>query len=172
RGVAGRKRGRLARTRVPAQATVLEPYHDRIREAVAGRLSPAAARACHRALAREMEASGHADPDVLAFHFEAAGETSPAADYARRAADRALESLAFEHAARLYALALRLCPEHPDRRRIRVLLADALANGGRGPEAAPHYLEAAREAQGLEAQELRRRATQQLLTSGHIRAGM
>jgi hypothetical protein len=166
------KQERFIRTRVVNQTTLLEPYHDRIREAVVRRLSPSVARSYHASLASELERAGQSDPEALAFHFEAAGESSRAADYARRAADRAIEGLAFDHAAQLYSTVLRVSPPHIDQHHVRVLLADALAHAGRGLDSATHYLEAAEHVRGLEAHELRRRATQQLLTSGHIQTGL
>jgi hypothetical protein len=166
------KQERFVRTRVVADVTMLEPYHDRIREAVVRRLPQAAARGHHGALARELERSGAFDPEALAFHFEAAGDLARAADYALRAGDRAVESLAFDHGASFYSSVLRLHPAHPQQQQVRVRLADALAYSGRGADSATYYLEAADAVQGLEAQDLRRRATQQLLTSGHIQAGL
>jgi hypothetical protein len=166
------KQERFVRTRIGAQATMLEPYHDRIREAVRRRISPSAARSCHGALAAALEQGGQSDPEALACHYEAAGDSARAADFALRAADRAVESLAFEHAARLFMVVLRLRPAHVDLQAVRIRLAEALGDAGRSAESAPYFVEAAAHARGLEAQEMQRRATQQFLTSGHIQAGM
>jgi hypothetical protein len=166
------KAGRFVRTRAVIDGTLLEAYHDRIREAVVHSIPTAAVASYHGALARELEKSGQSDPETLALHFEGAGDAPRAAAYALRAAERASQSLAFEHAARLYALALRLRPDEAGAYRVRVLLGDSLASAGRGAEAAAQYLESAATSQGLEAQELRRRAAQQLLTSGHIPSGL
>jgi hypothetical protein len=166
------KQDRFVRTRVVSGLTMLEAYHDRIREAVVRRIAPDAMAAYHRALAHELERSAQSDPETLALHFEAAGDAARAADYSVRAAERASESLAFEHAARLYASVLRLRPPHLDLHRARILLGDSLASAGRGAEAAAHYLEAAETARGIEAQDLRRRAAEQLLTSGRVERGL
>ncbi|HEY3120008.1 MAG TPA: protein kinase [Vicinamibacteria bacterium] len=166
------KQDRFVRTRVVSGVTMLEAYHDRIREAVVRRIPPATGSAYHGALARELERSAQSDPETLALHFEAAGEPGRAADYAVRAAERASESLAFEHAAQLYGSVLRLRPAQLDLHRVRIRLGDCLASAGRGSEAAAHYLEASESARGVEAQELRRRAAEQLLTSGRIQPGL
>ena len=84
----------------------VEIYHDRIREAVIARLSPAELSARHRELATALETSGKADAEVLAHHFHGASELSKAADYAKRAAKRAVEALAFARGAKLYRDAL------------------------------------------------------------------
>ncbi len=148
-----------------------EPYHDRIREAVAGALDEGRLRERHRSLASVLETSQDADPEMLAVHLEGAGDTSRALKYALLAAERAEAVLAFDRAAGLYKRALSwAAPEQ--QAKLRLLLADALINAGRGAEAAPLLLAVAEERTGAEAFELRRRAAEQLLVSGHIDEGM
>jgi hypothetical protein len=165
---------RLIRTRETQTREEIETYHDRIREAVVAGLSPEHLKAHHRRLALALEASGQADPEWLAMHWKEAEDLDRAAEYAATAARRASETLAFDRAARLYLLALELSQKaDPETRHdLQVDLGDALANAGRGAEAASSYLAAARGARRAEALELQRRAAEQLLLSGHIDQGL
>ncbi|RMH16496.1 MAG: serine/threonine-protein kinase PknK [Acidobacteria bacterium] len=163
----------LLRVRSSREREEIETYHDRIRDTVCRSLAPATLRALHLRLARALEASDRADPETLARHFLDAGETRRAAELAAAAADQASEALAFDRAARLYRIALDLKPPGGEQeRQLRVKLGDALTNAGRGPEAARAYLEAAAGAKAAEVIELRRRAAEQLLISGHIDEGL
>jgi len=164
---------RLVRTHGAKARDVAEAYHDRIREAVAGALTPARARACHARLAGALEASGQADPEVLAVHLEGAGELARAGHFAALAADRAAGALAFERAARLYRLALgwKSPSDATAVRELQIKLGDALVNAGLGASAAEALLAAAEGASSSEALDLRRRAAEQLLGSGYIDRG-
>jgi hypothetical protein len=162
---------RLSRTRVTADREEIETYHDRIRETVVAHLPPDTLRAHHGALALALDTTG-ADPEVLAIHFQGAGDHDRAAHSAAVAADRAADALAFDRAARLYRLSRDLMqPDWAGRHRIEVRLGDALASGGRGHEAAHAYLSAARGMRAAEQLELLRRAAEQLLRSGHLDEG-
>jgi tetratricopeptide (TPR) repeat protein len=165
--------GHLVRTRIAQNRHEIETYHDRIREAVITQLPAALLKTHHGRLAWSWQASGRADAETLASHFHGAGEFQHAAAYAAQAAEEAGHALAFDRAARLYRLALDLLPasaatEHA----LRVKLGDALADAGRGAEAADVYLVAANAAEVDEGLELRRRAADQLLISGHIDEGL
>lgn len=159
-----------SRTDVGAAREEIEPYHDRIREAVLSELSTEAIRACHERIAAALEAAGGADSEVLASHYEAAGRMLSAGRHALVAANEAAAALAFDRAARLYRWALSLAPTSDDGV-VRARLGDALANAGRGAEAADAYLSAARAAPSHEVLELRRKAAEQLLISGHVERG-
>jgi serine/threonine protein kinase/tetratricopeptide (TPR) repeat protein len=165
--------GRLIRSTGRADADEVETYHDRVREAVVSRLLPDQARHHHHSLALVLEASGQADPEVLGVHFLGAELPDRAAGFFVQAADRAAEMLAFEHAASLYrrALAHQSQPSSQEGS-LRARLGDALANAGRGADAARAYLEAVPTASAPEALELQRRAAMQFLISGHIDQGL
>jgi len=157
----------------------IEPYHDRVRETVVAHLDATARAERHRQLARTFEEIGGADPESLAVHWRAAGERERAGRYLVKAAERAERALAFDRAARLYRDALALLPPaDPDARGFRVRLGDALANAGRGGEAAEAYLAAAAsdgvrdELRASEDRDLRRRGAEQLLRSGHFDQGL
>ena len=165
--------GRLIRITGPAELDMIESYHDRVRETVVANLDPTTKEHHHRNLARMLEASGRADPEVLAYHFQVARDNEKAGAYHAAAAAGAAGALAFDRAAKLYQLALELVPaDHADTTRLRINLADALANAGRGYEASRHYLAAADAADVALALDLQRNAATQLLISGHIDLGL
>ncbi|MBC7818484.1 MAG: AAA family ATPase, partial [Planctomycetaceae bacterium] len=184
--------GRLLRGTGLGEQDEIETYHDRIRESVVAHLSAETLQSHHRRFALTLEASGHTDPEVLAVHFQGARDHTRASAYYTVAGDQAAEALAFDHAVKLYRLALDHAGRlglRPDsdlmvgtesqptsdrvpRRLLHKKLADALANAGRGAEAAQHYLSAVNEANADEALELQRRAAEQFLISGHIDEGL
>jgi tetratricopeptide (TPR) repeat protein len=150
----------------------IETYHDRVRETVTAHIDAGRLCDCHAALARVLEARG-ADPEVLAVHLRGAGQTARAGAYAAAAARAATDALAFDRAARLYRLALELIPaDDSSRPPLRVALATAIANAGRGAEAASEFLAAAEQAGPVEAVDLRRRGAEQYLISGHVSQGI
>jgi tetratricopeptide (TPR) repeat protein len=174
RGIAVLRVATLTRTSASFGDERVEPYHDRIREAVFSRLDEADRRQLHGRLADALAAGDAlADPHALLAHLEAAGQTERAAAQAERAAKLASQALAFERAALLYRTALRLGSHDGDGRRpVLVALGDVLAHAGLCFEAAEAFFEAAEGAQVGSRLEYRRRAAEQLLLGGHVDRGL
>jgi tetratricopeptide (TPR) repeat protein len=149
----------------------LEPYHDRVRASVREHLDDAALPEMHKRLALALEQSD-ADPETLSHHFHGAGDALRAAQYADLAAEQAARALAFERAVTLYRLALQLDPDGQATRERQIGLGEALATLGRCGDAALCFLTAAKLARAVESLELQRRASEQLLISGHIDEGL
>ncbi len=151
----------------------IEIYHDRIRETVVAHLPPDRLRWHHERLAQTIAASGTVDPELLAGHYHGAGNRVRAGEYYALGAEQAAEALAFDHAARLYRTALDLLEGPADAERsLGRKLGDALANAGRGAEAAQAYLDAAGAAPAEETLELQRLAMTQFLISGEVERGL
>jgi serine/threonine protein kinase len=162
----------LVRGAGPGEQDEVETYHDRVRETVTTHLPAETIKRHHRALALTLEAAARADPETLAVHFQGSADLSKAGIYYGIAADKAAEALAFDRAAKLYRLAVDLAPQtQAARLPLQTKLADALANAGRGPEAAREYQALAQETDGNERLEMERRAAYQYLISGQLDPG-
>src|SRR5262249_50402795 len=145
----------LIRTTGPRGGDRIEPYHDRIRTVVLGRISADALLTHHERLAQTLEAAERVDAEALAIHWREVGERKRASQYAAVAAGEAEVALAFDRAARLYRLALELQPPEGENSRPLILrLAQALANAGRGREAAEAFSRAIAGANAAETLEL------------------
>lgn len=165
--------GNLVKTAGPHARDVIHFYHDRVREALVAHMDEEAVQACHRELALALETLGSTESKVLAVHWRGAGDNPRAAGYTIKAADDAEQALAFDHAAQLYKVALTLRPaDHKSSRSLRIKLAEALANAGRGTEAGDVYLQAADDATPAEALDLQRLAAEQFLRNGQVEKGM
>lgn len=170
--VAALRSQHLLRTHGPGLDDPVSTYHDKIRESVVAQLAPAALTERHRHLASALERTRRADAEQIARHLDAAGESARAGRYYAQAADEAAGKLAFDRAARLYQRCLELLTlDAGERRTLSMKLADALANAGRGLEAALRYEKAAQGAPIRETFELRRRAAYQFCISGHLDEG-
>jgi len=161
---------RLLRSHGTDSAATVEAYHDRIRDAVTRMLTSDARKATHLALGESFAAAR--DDEGAAVHLAAAGETPRALAFAECAARTATAALAFDRAAQLLSLAIECCADDRDRRRdLTLRRARALADAGRGAEAAPLFLEGARDCAELEAMDLQRRAMEQYLVGGRLDEG-
>lgn len=165
----------LARSGGGRETDLLEPYHNRVRDAVTARLDARSRLDRHQRLAVALESAGMASerPQLLVRHLEAAGQIAKAAELAEESARRAARALAFDRAAELYRTALRLDEACGERGHdLHMALGEALASGGRCVEAAQAYLQAAVDADPASRLECQRRAAQQFLISGHIDRGL
>jgi serine/threonine protein kinase len=163
---------RLVRNGVRDGKEIVEPVHDRFRQAVLARLESTALREYHSRLADALETSPSVDSEAIAVHHIAAGRCERAAWHSERAAEEAAAKMAFDRAVRLFRLTLETNPavgEHA--RRLRTRLAQVLEWSGRGEEAGRAYLEAAADAPPLERAELERAASVGFFSSGHIVEG-
>lgn len=183
--VAALSTARLLRT--GARGTdALETYHDRIRETVCAAITPERARALHVAIGSVLERDPKTPALVLAQHFVEGDVPDKALQFSRAAAEEAARALAFDRAADLFQIAVARAPMVANREggdprtttgaaRIRSelnrSLGDALANAGRGVEAADAYLRAAAD-DDANAVDLERRAATALLVAGHVTRGL
>ncbi|HET7546110.1 MAG TPA: hypothetical protein VFK05_39850, partial [Polyangiaceae bacterium] len=146
----------------------IDCFHSRVASAISARIPAARRREHHRALARALELHHSQDFESMTDHWAGASDRVRAAAYAVQAAERAEDSLAFEHAARLYRRSLDLCPTQSGRVNVETRLAAALGHAGRGRDAADAYLSAASLAPPEQQLELHRHAADQLFRSGYI----
>jgi hypothetical protein len=167
------KASRLARSRGLRDEHLVENHHDRVREIVVQTLDETARRRCHLSLARALETWHESKSELIALQYEGAGELESAGRHWLSAADQAARSLAFDHAAELYARGIAQASlTSIERRALEVRRAEALGHAGNGPAAADAYLAAAATAAQGEALELERRAAEQLLLTGHLDRGL
>ena len=150
----------------------VEMYHDRIREVLAAKVAPDAARRIHDVMARVLIAHGDDDPEALFEHYRAAGHTELAALHAAAAADKASAVLAFDLAVTFYREALALEKDSAQRATRLADLAKALEKAGRPIEAAEAYLDAAQRVRRDDQIERRRKAAELFLVGGRIDQGL
>ncbi|MBV8865342.1 MAG: protein kinase [Acidobacteriaceae bacterium] len=162
----------LARSLGAQQSDEIDTYHDRIRESVVARLAPEERRGYHRELARALEEFGTGDAEKLAFHHEFSGDLTAAARHYLRAADRAIQVVAFDKAAALYRKALDYGSwSSEEAQELRLKLAGSLADAGRGLAAARLYEEASQAAPEAERAQLERRSAFHYCSSGYLDDG-
>jgi tetratricopeptide (TPR) repeat protein len=160
----------LARVAAGSAHSVIEVYHDRVRELVAAGLAEPTLRQLHGGLAQALERATPVPHSRCARHFRLAQQTERAVHHARQAAEAADRELAFDRAAEHYALCLELSTH--DDVEVRRRLANALRNAGRGLDAAEQYLSAANSSTPPASIECRRDAMTELLRCGQIERGL
>lgn len=151
----------------------IEVYHDRIRETIIKKLSKDKLKEYHTNIVTILESTEGIDPEDLIVHFQGAGNYQKAGEYACLAADKAAETLAFDHASKLYRIAIDFQPQEARLANLEEKLGVALANAGRTIEAAQAYLLAAGENnERFKVLKLKQVAAEQLLRGGHIDEGL
>lgn len=111
------------------------------------------------------------DPEEIARHLLAAGDTERGVRFALQGATLAWRALAFDRAARLLEEVIGLERDPARRSTLREQLAEVLANDARGQEAAQAYLAAVEEAEPARADRLLHLGAEQLMRSGQIDRG-
>ena len=174
RAVASLRVATLVRETQRGRHIALEPYHDRVRESVEGRIAAGSRRDLHARIAYALEAAGEPrDPQLLLRNFQLAEVGDRAARYAEEAALRSEAAHAFDQAAELWRIALDAIPREPaGRSRLLLRLGQALVSAGRGADAAKQYLAAAEGVDRATRLECHRNAAEQLVVSGHIGPGI
>lgn len=167
------RRARLVRVTGTGVNEHLDVVHDRVRAAVLARLSAEGGRVLHERIAQALAAEPDPPAEAIATHLAEAGRGDLAVPHAVAAAQRATAAFAFNRAADMYRLALSLMAAGShDAVLLTTKLGDVLSYAGHGADAADAYLAAASWADEPNlAQELRRRAALQLLTSGFFERG-
>jgi serine/threonine protein kinase len=155
----------------------VDVYHERIRQRIQSEVEEGRVREIHDALARALTRQG-ASPELLAVHYEGAGDPARAASLRLEAAQSAMEALAFERAVRLFRAALPIASNASttaERERVACTLeglSHALTLCGRCVEAGHAFAEAARAAPPDRALDLLRRAAEQWLVGGQFPEGL
>ncbi|GDX80963.1 hypothetical protein LBMAG42_27740 [Deltaproteobacteria bacterium] len=159
---------RLLRSVRDARADRVEPYHERVQQAVVAGLSPARRVALHARAAHLLRGAGA--PLRRVRHLVAAGESAEAARCAVDAGRDAQAALAFEQAVSFFRQATELVPSVEACEGLGV----ALRYTGRLAESAEALLRASELAAGDEqrASELRRAAGEAWLHAGDVAAGL
>lgn len=152
----------------------VELFHDKIRETVLAKISPARLTEHCLSLAGRLEsAPNQRDVDFLADLYRRAGNRELAGANYVAAAANAEESFAFYRAIECYQYAIEFLNPSGEREvKLRQGLGDALANSARSSEAAVQYLKAADVADANQRGKLQQLAALRYLTSGHVEQGI
>lgn len=190
------KHGYFLRAVGTADGLKLDTFHDSVRAAVLSSLAPVERRQLHERWLKALSPSesqaanspaSAAEPsadcnsssprnteyEFIAQQLLGVDRRTEAAKFLRLEADQAAASFAFERAIDLYRRAIANHGQRDDvQRAMRAALAESLANTGHSAEAAGEFLVAAEDAPAELALDLRRRAAQRYLTSGHAPEGL
>ena len=172
RGISALVEESLVRRRGRQGSDVVESYHDRIREAVAGSLDEVTSRQLHVRLAQAVEQWDHERTDMLARYWLSADDHDRAKRYVCEAAAEARTKLAFDRAAQLYQTAAELETDDGARAELLRALGECQASNGCAVLAADAYQSAAELSEPSHAARLRHLAAEQLLRGGEIARGL
>ena len=172
RGISVLTEERLITRRGRQGADVVEVYHDRIGEAVAGHLDEATLQRVHYQLAQAVEQWDRERTDMLARYWLSTQDHERAKRYACEAASEALTKLAFDRAAELYQTAIVLETNSEAKIELLQALGTCRANNGHASLAAKAYEQAAALSTTEKAVQLHHLAAEQLLNSGQISQGL
>jgi hypothetical protein len=162
----------LIRRRGRQGTDVVEPYHDRIRDAVVASLDVATLHEVHVELANAVEQWEHERTDMLARYWLSAEDHERAKRYAWEAAVEARGKLAFDRAAQLYESAASLETQDDKKAELLQALGECQASDGRAILAASAFERAAACSGAEQAARLRHLAAEQLLRGGEIAQGL
>ncbi len=157
---------------------LLDLTHDRVRITILAGMSAEQCKALHQRLAATFLEYPRPDVDALARHFAAAGDGERVAEYGRKAAERAESVLAFDRAARHWALLAGVTLEsEPERWRLLKRWGEALTNAGKAGEASDVFERASlalsfQDSRHTEALPLSRRSGELALRSGRFDVGI
>jgi serine/threonine protein kinase len=172
RGISALVEESLVRRRGRQGSDLVETYHDRIRETVAGSLDEATTRRLHVQLAQAVEEWDRERTDMLARYWLSADDHERAKRYACEAAVEARTKLAFDRAAQLYRTAAELETDATARAELLRALGECQASNGCAVLAADAYQSAAALSEPAQASHLRHLAAEQLLRGGEIARGL
>jgi hypothetical protein len=172
RGISALVEESMIRRRGRQGSDLVEPYHDRIREAVAGSLDEAMSRLLHARLARAVEQWDRERSDMLARYWLSADDHQRAKRYACEAAAEARTKLAFDRAAQLYQTAAEIETDASARADLLRAVGECQASNGCAILAAEAYQGAAALSDPAQASRLRHLAAEQLLRGGEIARGL
>jgi hypothetical protein len=172
RGISALVDESLIRRRGRQGIDVVEPYHDRIRDAVVVGLDQGALHAVHVQLAKAVEQWERERTDMLARYWLSADDHERAKRYAWEAAVEARTKLAFDRAAQLYEAAAELETQNERKAEMLQALGECQASDGRAILAADAFERAAAFSSPEQAARLRHLAAEQLLRGGEIAHGL
>jgi eukaryotic-like serine/threonine-protein kinase len=172
RGISALVEESLVQRRGRRGADLVEPYHDRIREAVVDSLDEAMSRQLSLQLAQAVEQWDCDRTDLLARYWLSAKNHERAKRYAFEAAAEARTKLAFDRAAQLYQTAAEIETDGATRADLLRAVGECQASNGCAVLAAEAYQGAAALSDPAHAAHLRHLAAEQLLRGGEIARGL